>query len=145
MVHVVSETGGPKGKDYCILYNPQWAHLPHDLSKAVSPAGGPALGPLPTGLSTQGASPSTLALGPGGNSGGWILGRAPEDGGSALLGVRGGTWPQRSSQPLWAPVSSVVSKGLGHCCGMSPVRGISHFPSLPLCWAGVVGQKSLDK
>lgn len=36
MVHVVSEMGGPKGKDYCILYNPQWAHLPHDLSKAVS-------------------------------------------------------------------------------------------------------------
>ncbi|XP_043322013.1 signal peptide peptidase-like 2B isoform X4 [Cervus elaphus] len=34
MVHVVSETGGPKGRDYCILYNPQWAHLPHDLSKA---------------------------------------------------------------------------------------------------------------
>ncbi|XP_003123073.1 signal peptide peptidase-like 2B isoform X1 [Sus scrofa] len=34
MVHVVSETGGPKGKDYCILYNPQWAHLPHDLGKA---------------------------------------------------------------------------------------------------------------
>ncbi|KAM8925158.1 signal peptide peptidase-like 2B isoform 4-T5 [Lycaon pictus] len=34
MVHVVSETGGPRGKDYCILYNPQWAHLPHDLSKA---------------------------------------------------------------------------------------------------------------
>ncbi|EPY79671.1 signal peptide peptidase-like 2B [Camelus ferus] len=35
MVHVVPETGGPRGKDYCILYNPQWAHLPHDLSKAV--------------------------------------------------------------------------------------------------------------
>ncbi|KAB0391048.1 hypothetical protein E2I00_006618, partial [Balaenoptera physalus] len=35
MVHVVSEAGGPKGKDYCILYNPQWAHLPLDLSKAV--------------------------------------------------------------------------------------------------------------
>ncbi|XP_032214195.1 signal peptide peptidase-like 2B isoform X1 [Mustela erminea] len=34
MVHVVSETGGPEGKDYCILYNPQWAHLPHDLGKA---------------------------------------------------------------------------------------------------------------
>ncbi|XP_057565545.1 signal peptide peptidase-like 2B isoform X2 [Hippopotamus amphibius kiboko] len=34
MVRVVSETGGPRGKDYCILYNPQWAHLPHDLSKA---------------------------------------------------------------------------------------------------------------
>uniref|UniRef100_A0ABI7YG02 PA domain-containing protein n=1 Tax=Felis catus TaxID=9685 RepID=A0ABI7YG02_FELCA len=34
MVHVVSESGGPRGKDYCILYNPQWAHLPHDLSKA---------------------------------------------------------------------------------------------------------------
>ncbi|XP_064430657.1 signal peptide peptidase-like 2B isoform X12 [Mirounga angustirostris] len=36
MVHVVSEAGGPKGKDYCILYNPQWAHLPHDLGKATS-------------------------------------------------------------------------------------------------------------
>nr|XP_035142075.1 signal peptide peptidase-like 2B isoform X2 [Callithrix jacchus] len=34
MVHVASKDGGPKGKDYCILYNPQWAHLPHDLSKA---------------------------------------------------------------------------------------------------------------
>ncbi|XP_072804141.1 signal peptide peptidase-like 2B isoform X2 [Vicugna pacos] len=34
MVHVVPETGGPRGKDYCILYNPQWAHLPHDLGKA---------------------------------------------------------------------------------------------------------------
>ncbi|XP_073910430.1 signal peptide peptidase-like 2B isoform X3 [Castor canadensis] len=34
MVHVVSQSGGPKGKDYCILYNPQWAHLPQDLSKA---------------------------------------------------------------------------------------------------------------
>uniref|UniRef100_F7CXC2 Signal peptide peptidase-like 2B n=1 Tax=Equus caballus TaxID=9796 RepID=F7CXC2_HORSE len=34
MVHVVSEAGGPRGRDYCILYNPQWAHLPHDLSKA---------------------------------------------------------------------------------------------------------------
>nr|XP_012803439.2 signal peptide peptidase-like 2B isoform X2 [Jaculus jaculus] len=33
MLHVVSESGVPKGKDYCILYNPQWAHLPHDLSK----------------------------------------------------------------------------------------------------------------
>lgn len=38
MVRVVSETGDPRGKDYCILYNPQWAHLPHDLSKAVSAA-----------------------------------------------------------------------------------------------------------
>ncbi|XP_023572764.1 signal peptide peptidase-like 2B isoform X1 [Octodon degus] len=34
MVHVVSETGISRGKDYCILYNPQWAHLPHDLRKA---------------------------------------------------------------------------------------------------------------
>ncbi|XP_014651448.1 PREDICTED: signal peptide peptidase-like 2B [Ceratotherium simum simum] len=34
MVHVVSEAGGSQGKDYCVLYNPQWAHLPHDLSKA---------------------------------------------------------------------------------------------------------------
>lgn len=44
MVHVVSETGGPRGKDYCILYNPQWAHLPHDLSKAVSARGRPPAG-----------------------------------------------------------------------------------------------------
>lgn len=42
MVHVVSEAGGPKGKDYCILYNPQWAHLPHDLGKAVSAHWGPS-------------------------------------------------------------------------------------------------------
>lgn len=35
MVHVMSESGVPRGKDYCILYNPQWAHLPHDLGKAV--------------------------------------------------------------------------------------------------------------
>ncbi|KAM9241531.1 signal peptide peptidase-like 2B [Dugong dugon] len=34
MVHVVSESGGPRGRDYCVLYNPQWAHLPHDLGKA---------------------------------------------------------------------------------------------------------------
>ncbi|XP_062966568.1 signal peptide peptidase-like 2B isoform X2 [Cynocephalus volans] len=34
MVHVVPEAGTIKGKDYCILYNPQWAHLPQDLSKA---------------------------------------------------------------------------------------------------------------
>ncbi|XP_021100568.1 signal peptide peptidase-like 2B isoform X3 [Heterocephalus glaber] len=34
MVHVVSEIAVPRGKDYCILYNPQWAHLPHDLGKA---------------------------------------------------------------------------------------------------------------
>ncbi|KAM4858582.1 signal peptide peptidase-like 2B isoform X2 [Urocitellus parryii] len=34
MVHVLPESGTPKGKDYCILYNPQWAHLPQDLSKA---------------------------------------------------------------------------------------------------------------
>ncbi|XP_047387262.1 signal peptide peptidase-like 2B isoform X2 [Sciurus carolinensis] len=36
MVHVLSESGTPRGKDYCILYNPQWAHLPQDLGKAVS-------------------------------------------------------------------------------------------------------------
>ncbi|XP_076977356.1 signal peptide peptidase-like 2B isoform X2 [Tamandua tetradactyla] len=34
MVHVASELGDPRGRDYCILYNPQWARLPHDLSKA---------------------------------------------------------------------------------------------------------------
>ncbi|XP_008835319.1 signal peptide peptidase-like 2B isoform X3 [Nannospalax galili] len=33
MLHVVSEKGGPQSKDYCILYNPQWARLPHDLAK----------------------------------------------------------------------------------------------------------------
>ncbi|XP_052021339.1 signal peptide peptidase-like 2B isoform X4 [Apodemus sylvaticus] len=30
VLRVVSQT---RGRDYCILYNPQWAHLPHDLSK----------------------------------------------------------------------------------------------------------------
>ncbi|XP_040846458.1 signal peptide peptidase-like 2B isoform X1 [Ochotona curzoniae] len=34
MVRVVSETEVLQGKDYCVLYNPQWAPLPHDLSKA---------------------------------------------------------------------------------------------------------------
>ncbi|XP_019368740.1 PREDICTED: signal peptide peptidase-like 2B isoform X1 [Gavialis gangeticus] len=34
MVHVLSEKGSSKGKDYCILFNSQWAHLPHDLGKA---------------------------------------------------------------------------------------------------------------
>lgn len=36
MVHVLSESGPPRGKDYCVLYNPQWAPLPQDLGKAVS-------------------------------------------------------------------------------------------------------------
>lgn len=45
MVRVVSETEVLQGKDYCVLYNPQWAPLPHDLSKAVSTPGpdGPSL------------------------------------------------------------------------------------------------------
>ncbi|KAM7134902.1 signal peptide peptidase-like 2B [Macrochelys suwanniensis] len=34
MVHVLSEKGSNKGKDYCILFNSQWAYLPHDLGKA---------------------------------------------------------------------------------------------------------------
>ncbi|XP_054031229.1 signal peptide peptidase-like 2B [Dryobates pubescens] len=34
MVHVLPEKGSSKGKDYCILFNSQWAHLPHDLGKA---------------------------------------------------------------------------------------------------------------
>ncbi|XP_061211905.1 signal peptide peptidase-like 2B isoform X2 [Neopsephotus bourkii] len=34
MVHVLSEMAGSKGKDYCILFNSQWAHLPQDLGKA---------------------------------------------------------------------------------------------------------------
>lgn len=31
-----SDKGKSKGKDYCIFFNPQWAHLPQDLNKAVS-------------------------------------------------------------------------------------------------------------
>ncbi|KPP68060.1 hypothetical protein Z043_113290 [Scleropages formosus] len=27
-----------KGKDYCIFFNSQWARLPQDLNKAVSPS-----------------------------------------------------------------------------------------------------------
>ncbi|GAB1295371.1 Signal peptide peptidase-like 2B [Apodemus speciosus] len=30
VLRVVSQT---RGRDYCVLYNPQWARLPHDLSK----------------------------------------------------------------------------------------------------------------
>ncbi|KAK7803938.1 hypothetical protein U0070_020155 [Myodes glareolus] len=33
LLHVVSQSGGIRGRDYCILYNSQWAHLPRDLSK----------------------------------------------------------------------------------------------------------------
>ncbi|XP_041086727.1 signal peptide peptidase-like 2B isoform X1 [Polyodon spathula] len=33
MAHV-SDQGKNKGKDYCILFNSQWAHLPQDLGKA---------------------------------------------------------------------------------------------------------------
>ncbi|XP_053558999.1 signal peptide peptidase-like 2B isoform X2 [Bombina bombina] len=33
MVHVTSEKSN--GKDYCILFNPSWARLPHDLTKAA--------------------------------------------------------------------------------------------------------------
>uniref|UniRef100_A0A7N6B5Q8 Signal peptide peptidase-like 2B n=1 Tax=Anabas testudineus TaxID=64144 RepID=A0A7N6B5Q8_ANATE len=29
-----SDKGKSKGKDYCIFFNPQWAHLPQDLNKA---------------------------------------------------------------------------------------------------------------
>ena len=32
-----SDEGKSKGKDYCIFFNSQWAHLPQDLNKAVSP------------------------------------------------------------------------------------------------------------
>ncbi|XP_072457556.1 signal peptide peptidase-like 2B isoform X1 [Notamacropus eugenii] len=34
MVHVIAEPGIGKEKDYCILYNSQWAHLPPGLGKA---------------------------------------------------------------------------------------------------------------
>ncbi|XP_038166895.1 signal peptide peptidase-like 2B isoform X2 [Arvicola amphibius] len=33
LLRVISQSGGIRGRDYCILYNPQWAHLPRDLSK----------------------------------------------------------------------------------------------------------------
>ncbi|XP_008763333.1 signal peptide peptidase-like 2B isoform X7 [Rattus norvegicus] len=33
VLRVVPQSGGTRGRDYCILYNPQWAHLPHDLNK----------------------------------------------------------------------------------------------------------------
>lgn len=62
MVHVVSETGGPRGKDYCILYNPQWAHLPHDLGKAVSARWGPSLWGS-AGLEGLWGAASTLGVG----------------------------------------------------------------------------------
>lgn len=45
VLRVVSQT---RGRDYCILYNPQWAHLPHDLSKVVSVTlGHTSCGPVP--------------------------------------------------------------------------------------------------
>ncbi|XP_062040887.1 signal peptide peptidase-like 2B isoform X3 [Lepus europaeus] len=34
MLRVVSQTETLRGKDYCVLYNPQWAPLPHSLGKA---------------------------------------------------------------------------------------------------------------
>lgn len=46
ILRVVPRSGGTRGRDYCILYNPQWAHLPHDLNKVVSVI----LGTLPGGL-----------------------------------------------------------------------------------------------
>ncbi|XP_021030515.1 signal peptide peptidase-like 2B isoform X2 [Mus caroli] len=33
VLRVVSQISRTRSRDYCILYNPQWAHLPHDLSK----------------------------------------------------------------------------------------------------------------
>ncbi|XP_077332397.1 signal peptide peptidase-like 2B isoform X1 [Lithobates pipiens] len=35
MVHVTSEKSSGSAKDYCILFNSEWAHLPHDLTKAA--------------------------------------------------------------------------------------------------------------
>ncbi|XP_036026974.1 signal peptide peptidase-like 2B isoform X2 [Onychomys torridus] len=37
VLRVVSQSSSTRGRDYCILYNPQWAHLPHDLSKVSHP------------------------------------------------------------------------------------------------------------
>lgn len=56
MVRVFPEKGkggGGGGKDYCILFNSQWAHLPHDLGKAVSAARGEG-----RGEGRRGAAPS---------------------------------------------------------------------------------------
>ncbi|KAG8593922.1 hypothetical protein GDO81_000990 [Engystomops pustulosus] len=35
MVHVISDKSEGSAKDYCILFNSEWAHLPHDLTKAA--------------------------------------------------------------------------------------------------------------
>ncbi|KAG9480518.1 hypothetical protein GDO78_012142 [Eleutherodactylus coqui] len=35
MVHVTSDKREGSAKDYCILFNSEWAHLPHDLTKAA--------------------------------------------------------------------------------------------------------------
>ncbi|KAM4050855.1 signal peptide peptidase-like 2B isoform 1-T1 [Anomaloglossus baeobatrachus] len=35
MVHVTSDKSDGSAKDYCILFNSEWAHLPHDLTKAA--------------------------------------------------------------------------------------------------------------
>ncbi|XP_063776145.1 signal peptide peptidase-like 2B isoform X2 [Pseudophryne corroboree] len=35
MVHITSDKSGGSAKDYCILFNSEWAHLPHDLTKAA--------------------------------------------------------------------------------------------------------------
>lgn len=108
MVHVVSETGGPEGKDYCIVYNPQWAHLPLDLSKAVST--GQRGSPLPTqGLVCLACCPpSTPPLGLPRASGGRVLRRAVEDGGRACARPR--LWG--SLDALLPALASLLPEGL---------------------------------
>lgn len=58
VLRVVPQSGGTRGRDYCILYNPQWAHLPHDLNKVVSVIlgtlpGGPWVAAVPLGLGSH--------------------------------------------------------------------------------------------
>lgn len=104
----MSETGGPKGKDYCILYNPQWAHLPLDLSKAVST--GQRGSPLPTqGLVCLACCPpSTPPLGLPRASGGRVLQRAVEDGRRAC--ARPHLWG--SPDALLSALASLLPEGL---------------------------------
>lgn len=126
MVHVVSETGGPKGKDYCILYNPQWAHLPHDLSKAVSaglvalPAGG-LCAPLPAwGLvSLPAVLPPALRR--------LMCESQLEDGRRTSAGKPwGGVWHHRP----WASVSVLMNERRLECfvCAWPPVGTPARLP-----------------
>lgn len=129
MVHVVSERGGPRGKDYCILYNPQWAHLPHDLSKAVSARGAlrladrrpSRLGPdWPLGS----APPTEPAEGPrlGSRAG---SGRTPGAAGGCPQWSLAGPWlPGLGMKAIWVSRGARVGRGRR---GAAPAHGVGRF------------------